>query len=154
MVPCPDDKARRPHSNHRIPRHRHLFGELYAWAGKFLTVELAKGETAFAPAAVLHGWADQQILPVFQQEARRTGTAEIYALALAKCWGELNFLHPFREGNGRSTQIFVAALTERQGWSLDWAKVARDQEIAAAQAAARTDYAPYSALILKALGRS
>ena len=76
---------------------------------------------------------------------------EAFAAALAKCWGELNFLHPFREGNGRSTQIFVAALTKRHGREIDWAKVGYADEIAAAKAAARTDYAPYTAVILAAL---
>lgn len=131
--------------------HKRLFADLYGWAGKFRTVSLSKGRTLFAPPAALHGWADERVLPAFRRAAR-TATSDIeFATALAACWGELNFLHPFREGNGRSTQIFVTALARRYGRSIDWRRVEYRAEIMAAKAAEHQDYAPYAAIILAAL---
>jgi cell filamentation protein len=66
---------------------------------------------------------------------------------LAECWGELNFLHPFREGNGRTTQIFVMAWAHRHGRTINWSRVDRRDEIRAAVAASNKDYQPYVTLL-------
>jgi cell filamentation protein len=116
--------------------HRRLFEGIYTWAGKYRTVEIAKGRTVFAPVRALKGYADRDILPVFAEKARGSLDAAGFYTALAECWGELNFLHPFREGNGRATQIFVAALAPRHGQTINWSLVDRSVEISAAQAAA------------------
>ena len=131
--------------------HRRLFGDVYSWAGKFRTVNLAKGTTVFAPPHVLHSWADQEVLPAFTLSAVASTDRRQFAAALAACWGELNFLHPFREGNGRSTQLMVTALGRRYGHSVDWRRVGYEEEIAAAKAAERKEYGRYSAILERAL---
>jgi cell filamentation protein len=134
--------------------HRTLFRDVYSWAGKLRTVELAKGGTVFAPMRLLNGYADQQILPKFCSNALAAGTDDyVFVNALAECWGELNFLHPFRDGNGRATQIFVMALAHRHHRTIDWSRVDRAVEITAAKAAAKKDYQPYVRLLMKALER-
>jgi cell filamentation protein len=131
--------------------HRRLFGDVYRWAGKFRTVSLAKGMTQFAPPRVLHNWADQEVLPAFALAALTSRNRREFAEGLAACWGELNFLHPFREGNGRSTQLLVTALARRHGHSIDWRSVAYEAEITAAKAAERKDYNPYTVILDSAL---
>lgn len=132
--------------------HRILFGDIYAWAGNLRTVELAKGSSSFAPMRALNGYADREILPAFRDRARDAGTDELlFTAALAECWGELNFLHPFREGNGRSTQIFVGALAHRHGRGIDWSRVDRTEEIVAAIAAGNQNYQGYVALLAGAM---
>jgi cell filamentation protein len=131
--------------------HRVLFRNLYTWAGKLRTVEMQKGSTGFAPARSLAGYADREILPMFRARAlAASDDDDLFAIALAECWGELNFLHPFREGNGRATQIFVTALAHRHNRTIVWSHVDRAEEIAAAQAAARKNYQRYASLLTNA----
>jgi cell filamentation protein len=136
--------------------HRILFRDVYTWAGNFRTVPLAKAGTAFAPVRTVHGrYADRTILPAFRQAAKRAGNDDSrFAAALAEAWGELNFLHPFREGNGRSTQIFVLALAHHRGRRLDLAKIGRSAEIAAAKQANNGNYVPYQELIERSLDKA
>ena len=132
--------------------HRILFRNVYSGAGKLRTVELSKGGTAFAPVRAPSGYADRHILPAFRVTATDAGSDDRkFAAALAECWGELNFLHPFREGNGRATQFFVMALAQWHGRTIDWRKVDRAAEIAAAQAAANKNYQPYADLLAEVM---
>jgi cell filamentation protein len=136
--------------------HNILFGAVYDWAGNFRTVYLRKveGGPQFAAPDRLEGEMKRRILPSFNRLARRAGADDrVFADALAKCWGELNELHPFREGNGRATQIFVTALAHRYGRDIDWGKVGREEEITAARAAMARDYTGYVKILGGAMGR-
>lgn len=114
--------------------HKRLFGDVYDWAGKFRMVDIAKGASSFAPWIALNGWADKNVLPAFRAAADAAGDDDTaFSLAVARLWGELNHLHPFREGNGRATQVFVVAMMRRYGRSLDFSRVSRDGETGAAQ---------------------
>jgi cell filamentation protein len=132
--------------------HKLLFGHLYQWAGHYRTVEISKGASVFAPPHALPGWADKKILPAFHTAAQAAGPdRDKFTTALAECWAELNFLHPYREGNGRATQLFVTALARRYGHSIDWQSIDRQSEITAAQAGNAGDYAPYIFILKHAL---
>jgi cell filamentation protein len=72
---------------------------------------------------------------------RRVARAEIRSIAdnLADVYSQLNHLHPFREGNGRSQKVFFSAVCEPLGIELDWHKIPSDQHNAAARQARRGD---------------
>ena len=134
--------------------HRSLFGEIYDWAGEFRTVYLHKadGGLPFEAPDRLAGAMKQRILPPANRLARRAGTDDaVFISALAKCWGELNHLHPFREGNGRATQIFIAAFAHRFERDIDWSKISHAAEQDAAIAAMSNNYVPYETLLATAL---
>lgn len=132
--------------------HHILFKDVYEWAGETRRVALAKGKTVFAPVRALHGYADREILPRFRQAAEQAGDDNVqFSGALSEVWGELNALHPFREGNGRATQLFVTAMAHRYDRDIDWRKVSRADELAAAEAAMRLDYAGYTKLLTGAM---
>lgn len=133
--------------------HHMLFGELYGWAGKYRTVNITKGGTMFAPADALNGYADKKVLPRYHHRAAAAASDDrVFAEALAECWGELNFLHPFREGNGRTTQIFLTALARRHGRSIDWSKVDYQAEIEAAKMSIEADYTGYERILKDVVG--
>lgn len=133
--------------------HRELFGDLYPWAGKMRTVDIYKGDSTFAPAPALKGHADKVVLPRYRTQAAAAGSNDrAFAVCLAECWGELNFLHPFREGNGRATQIFVTALARRYGRSIDWCAVGYEEEIAAGKESVHGRYGGYEAILARAMG--
>lgn len=131
--------------------HHILFKDVYEWAGETRKVALAKGKTVFAPVRALHGYADREILPRFRQAAEQAGDDVQLSDALSEAWGELNALHPFREGNGRTTQVFVTALAHRYDRDIDWRKISRTDELAAAEAAMRFDYGGYTKLLTGAM---
>ena len=70
---------------------------------------------------------------------------------LAPLLAEVNALHPFREGNGRTQRSFLSQLARDAGFRLDWAAVDRDANIDAARAAADGDLAPMRALLAPAV---
>jgi cell filamentation protein len=98
--------------------HRHLFQDVYAWAGKVRTVRIAKQGSAFCyPEHIgremtrLFGWLSRH-------DKLRGLNAQNFAAAAAHFLAELNAIHPFREGNGRTQLSFPALLAERAGHPL------------------------------------
>jgi fido (protein-threonine AMPylation protein) len=103
--------------------HRHLFQDLYEWAGELRTVDISKGGQRFAHRAHLA----RSATPIFQQLAKENYLAGLDPVAFsdraAHYLGELNALHPFREGNGRAQREFVSQLAHAAGYYLAWENV-------------------------------
>jgi cell filamentation protein len=82
--------------------HRHLFQDVYDWAGELRTVELSKGGHQFMfRQYIQNGMADihRRVVAANRFEAL---SPEAFAIAAGKLMGDVNYLHPFREGNGRA----------------------------------------------------
>ena len=96
--------------------HRYLFGGLYDFAGKIRTLNIAKGGFRFANCLYLGA-----ILPVIEQMPETT-----FEEIIAK-YVEMNIAHPFMEGNGRATRIWLdMMLKKRLMQVVDWRKVDKD----------------------------
>jgi cell filamentation protein len=90
--------------------HKHLFQDVYAWAGQPRTVEISKSGTPFFPVkrfSSAFAYIDTLML-----EYRQISKNEKIQLAhkLAEILDAINYLHPFREGNGRSQREFLRLL--------------------------------------------
>jgi cell filamentation protein len=94
---------------HYYAVHRHLFGDVYAWAGEYRTVRIAKGETMFCYPENIAAQMDALFRGIEGGARFRDLTAEEFVTRLAGFLAELNAIHPFREGNGR-TQLSFAGL--------------------------------------------
>ena len=93
--------------------HRFLFQDVFDFAGEIRTVELAKGNFRFAPA-------------IYLKDTLKTidHLPENDFDEIIKKYVEMNVAHPFREGNGRATRIWLdQILKKRLGKCVDWAKV-------------------------------
>jgi cell filamentation protein len=103
---------------HYLAIHRHLFRDVYPWAGKIRTVRLAKGGNAFCYPEHI----DREMRRLFASLARdkhfRNLNAVDFATRGAHFLAELNAIHPFREGNGRTQMSFLTLLAERAGHPL------------------------------------
>ena len=132
--------------------HGILFSELYAWAGKPRTVPLHKSETQFADPDRISGWLDRT-MPQFEATVQRSPAEADFRRILAELWGRLNWLHPYPEGNGRATQIFLTAVARRHGYDIDWSLISRAAELDAAIASVKQDFVPYRTLLTSALAR-
>ena len=93
--------------------HRHLFQDVYDWAGEVRTVEISKGNSHFQP----HGYVDQGMADVHRRIVEAgylegTEKAE-FADKAGEIIGDINYAHPFREGNGRTQLHCLKQLAER-----------------------------------------
>jgi cell filamentation protein len=97
--------------------HRHIFQDVYPWAGEFRTVNIARpGQFYFA--------FTERILPCL--DTVFSGLANDKAFTRAAYYmGELNAIHPFRDGNGRTQREFVRQLALKSGYSLNWSRITR-----------------------------
>ena len=107
--------------------HRRLFGDLYAWAGERRTVAIAKDYSLFALPAYLAQVADA-LFGELRREHYLVGLPKDELVArLAYYLGELNALHPFREGNGRTQREFIRLLALQAGFHVSWEKTSREE---------------------------
>jgi cell filamentation protein len=99
--------------------HQHLFQDVYSWAGKKRTVEISKEGKQFFPTSFFNNafqYIDQLILE-YKSIPKRNKRA--VADKLAEILDHVNYLHPFREGNGRSQREFLRLLAFEKGYSLN-----------------------------------
>lgn len=93
--------------------HEYLFEDIYGFAGKIRTINLAKGNFRFAPLIYL-----EAALANIDRMPQST-----YDEIIEK-YVEMNIAHPFREGNGRSTRIWLDLMLKKGiGQVVDWSKV-------------------------------
>lgn len=122
--------------------HRHLFQDVYAWAGRYRTVRTAKDGNAFCYPEHI----EASMAKLFERLGREPfkGGAEfgVFAEAAADFLGELNAIHPFREGNGRAQLSYLHLIALRAGHPLDLRKVRRETMIPAMVASFGGDIRP------------
>ena len=101
--------------------HKHLFEDIYDFAGKLRTVNLAKGNFRFAPLMYLEAaLANIDKMPQFTFDE------------IIEKYVEMNIAHPFREGNGRSTRIWLDHILRTEiGKVVDWSKVDKEDYLLA-----------------------
>lgn len=101
--------------------HAILFGDVYDFAGKIRDVNIAKGNFRFAPVMYLEA-------SLKHVEAMPQSTFD----EIVEKYVEMNIAHPFREGNGRSTRIWLdLMLKDELGKVIDWSKVDKDDYLLA-----------------------
>jgi cell filamentation protein len=136
--------------------HRHLFGDVYQWAGEFRTIDVSKGGNRFAHHAYITSAAE----PVFRRLAQESHLAGLgparFSDRAAYYLGELNALHPFREGNGRALREFISHLAHANGCYIAWENISQADLLGAAIDSFNGDTRKLAALIrqnLSALDR-
>lgn len=99
--------------------HRHLFQDVYEWAGQLRTVEIAKGSSHFqARRYIPTGFADVHRRLAAARLLRRL-PAPAFAAQAGRIMGDVNYVHPFREGNGRAQLQYLRQLAEQAGHPVD-----------------------------------
>jgi cell filamentation protein len=127
--------------------HRHLFQDVYDWAGELRTVEISKGGDLFQLRRfIVRGMADVHGRLERAHFLKNLNRKE-FAEAAAEIVGDVNYVHPFREGNGRTQMQYLAALAEQAGHPLDLCLVDPARWLHASRAAHQADYRPMSAEI-------
>lgn len=111
--------------------HEKLFGDIYDWAGELRTVDLSKKGTSFYPCEKLEEYGAM----LFRRLAGENGFCDMKRTSLvsgaAEFYHDLNMLHPFREGNGRTQRVFITLLIRRAGYDIDFADCDMDELLVA-----------------------
>jgi cell filamentation protein len=104
-----------------------LFQDVYEWAGELRQVNISKGTSPFAHFSYLDTNARALFAQLGQERQLRGLTPDQFAKRAAYYLGEINVLHPFREGNGRTQRLFFTELAAQAGYMLDWARISAQQ---------------------------
>lgn len=116
--------------------HRHLFQDLYDWAGQLRTVDIRKPDgQPFLPASRIQGGAGFVFDELRGDNHLRGMSRQVFVERLAYHYDALNYLHPFREGNGRAQRVFWSRVARDAGWELDWKRASPEQNIEASRVA-------------------
>ena len=128
--------------------HKLALGHLYTFAGKYRTVNMSKGGFLFPTARVI-----PESMQLFENEVLTKlpdEYADKYALIknVARVHGELRFIHPFREGNGRTARILANLMVRKQGYEgLRFDKINFREYIIAVQRVSEKNYLPMERII-------
>ena len=108
---------------HYCAVHRHLFQDVYRWAGRFRTVRITKRESTFCFPENIRREMKQLFSALRQQDFLRGLTSDEFPEQSAHFLADPNAIHPFRDGNGRSQVVFLAVLAEAAGHPLTLARL-------------------------------
>lgn len=112
--------------------HEYIFQDLYTWAGKIRTVEIGKGNM-FCTTACIDSYADSVFGKYYKQCRENKNFKEKFITALAENYGDLNALHPFREGNGRTQREFARLVCLDCGYVFDLSCTSHDKMLQASR---------------------
>jgi cell filamentation protein len=110
-------------SAHLRSIHRYLFQDVFPWAGEFRVVNISKGNSNFGPAMHIAGALADALDKLRREDFLLHLTAQVFSQRAAFYLGEINAIHPFREGNGRAQREFVRQLGVHAGHPLSWSVV-------------------------------
>jgi cell filamentation protein len=127
--------------SHLCAIHRRIFGDIYHWAGQIRTVGMAKGSPFCLPQHIETS-AAEVFRGLRSENCLRGLDREVFVARLAHYLGEVNAVHPFGEGNGRTQRAFFEQLARKAGYTLEWQHLDAARNIEASVAIMRGDSEP------------
>ena len=106
-------------TRHYLAIHRHWFQDVYSWAGRYRRVRTAKGGNVFCYPEHIASQMEQVFAQLNEAAFLPGSDRNDFISAAAQFLGELNAIHPFREGNGRTQLAFLFLISHRAGYPLN-----------------------------------
>ena len=132
--------------------HRYIFQDVYSWAGEIRSVGISKPGTSFPPPQFLRRTLVNLFFQLASEGVLRNLPPSIFARRAAYYLGEINAIHPFREGNGRAQREFIRQLAAHAGHRLIWTGCTQAQMISASSLSfLRKDYSGLEEILNNAL---
>lgn len=132
--------------------HRQLFEDVYDWAGELRTVDISKSGTRFCHVSRIQPEATR----IFDALAGKNWLEGLdrpdLVRACAVAYGDLNMVHPFREGNGRALRVLFEQMVVNAGRAIDWWQVSPEAWLQANVDAVVCDYARMEAVFECCIG--
>jgi cell filamentation protein len=138
---------------HLCAIHRYLFQDVFPWAGELRHVGLSKtGGAAFAAPMHIASALAATFTALRQENLLHGLDRPTFCRRAAFYLGEINAVHPFREGNGRTQREFIRQLAANAGYTLSWAGVSPADNLAASIAShTRGDNSGLAAILQAAI---
>ena len=117
--------------------HQHLFQDVYPFAGELRTLDIHKGDDpsgGFMPVSRLRDAAAHVFGELAKENHLRGLDTDTYVGRLGHYLDEVNHLHPFREGNGRTQRLFFSQLAGEAGHTIDWTQLTPELNNSASKA--------------------
>jgi cell filamentation protein len=119
--------------------HRHIFQDLYDWAGELRTVSIGRGTALFSLPQHLPADAGELFSWLTRKDHLRGLPRDAFVDGLTELHSDLNALHPFRDGNGRAQRAFLGQLAREAGHPIRWAGLDAEENAMASKAAHEGD---------------
>lgn len=132
--------------------HRHIFGDVYPWAGEIRTVALAKDDL-FALSQHIASYLAGVLEELPRESYLRRLDRDQIVNRLTHYLAEINATHPFREGNGRTQRAFLGQLAADAGYLIAWERLDPQRNIDASRVAHRGDNRPLRAMLAELIER-
>ncbi len=132
--------------------HRHLFKNIYSWAGHERECDISKGETRFCTVSRIGSEANKIFQDMENCHWLTDLTRDELVSQAAEYFGDLNMVHPFREGNGRALRLLFEHLIINVGYEVDWGETSQDEWLPANIAAVACDYSKLAKVFDKCIG--
>ncbi len=117
---------------HLCAIHQYMFQDIFEWAGKVRTVDIAKGNM-FCNVMFIESQAEEIFRKLRAEDFHSGMEQQEFSHKLAYYFSEINALHPFREGNGRSQREFARALALKNGYVINFANTSVVEMMKASQ---------------------
>lgn len=140
-------------SDHLRHIHKYVFQDVYAWAGEFRTVPIAKGNSFFARPEHIRAELQKLFHQLAGEQYLRGNDSDGFCQCAAHYLGEINALHPFREGNGRAQREFIRELAVQADYEIVWDLVTQDEMFTASVASFHGGSSEAFAIILNKIIR-
>lgn len=127
--------------------HRHLFQDVYDWAGEIRVVEISKGGSQFQARRFIEQGMGDVHRRIKTHNYLRNLPADQFADLAGEIMGDVNYVHPFREGNGRTQLFYLDQLAAQAGHALDLDRVRQLSWMQASRDAHMGDYKPMASCI-------
>ncbi|WP_110925935.1 Fic/DOC family protein [Bacillus massiliglaciei] len=111
--------------------HKFIFKDVYPFAGEIRDEGIAKGSTRFATPMYIHNNGLEISKQLKDEKYLRGLDKEKFIQRLSYYMSEVNFLHPFPEGNGRTQREYFRLLGLKNGFNIDWSKIDEETMIKA-----------------------
>ena|ERR1700733_7153281 len=118
--------------------HKYIFQDVFVWAGAFRTVNISKGGNFFGASAFIEPALQDVLRRLPGENYLKQMDAPKFTIRAGFYLGEINAIHPFREGNGRTQREFIRELAVQAGYLIDWGRTTRDEMIAASRISFKT----------------
>ena len=117
--------------------HGYIFQDIYPWSGRmrdekftidgkdYDRIEISKGGTQFIPQAYIQNGLNEAFKPIQDRGTLASANDRVFANQAGRAMSDLNYVHPFREGNGRTQRAFIEQLGRETGHSVDLSIISR-----------------------------
>ena len=139
---------------HLCKIHKYIFQDIYDWAGQIRNEDIFKG-SEFAPSYLLKEALETQIfIPLKDDNYLKNLSLSDLCYKLSYYMSELNFAHPFREGNGRTQREFIRELALSNNYDLNWDLMSKEELLnATIESTRKYDYRSLTKLICSSINK-